>query len=99
MIKLKEVSAAIIYKEDKVLIARRSVGQKLAGYWEFAGGKKEPEETIEDCLVRELQEELNITVLPKRVIGYSDYNYEHGCIRLVGIDVISPFLTGGFCRA
>jgi len=53
MIKPKEVSvsAAIIYKEDKVLITRRSVGEKLTGYWEFAGRENEAEETIEECSI------------------------------------------------
>lgn len=84
--KYKEVSAAIIFQDDKVLIARRAPDQKLAGYWEFAGGKKEAGETIEDCLVRELREELGVHVLPMRIVGTSDYSYEHGQIRLIGIE-------------
>lgn len=84
--KYNEVSAAIIFQEDKVLIARRAPDQKMAGYWEFAGGKKEAGETIEDCLVRELREELGVHVLPIKTVGTSDYSYEHGQIRLIGIE-------------
>jgi 8-oxo-dGTP diphosphatase len=56
------VTAAIIQREDCVLLARRSPGQKLAGFWEFPGGKVENGETPEACLTRELDEELRISV-------------------------------------
>lgn len=52
-----EVTAAIIEKDDKFLIARRAKGKHLAGYWEFPGGKIEADETAEACLYRELNEE------------------------------------------
>ena len=55
-----EVTAAIIEKDDKFLIARRAKGKHLAGYWEFPGGKVEPGESPEGALVRELHEELGI---------------------------------------
>lgn len=45
-----EVTAAIIEKDDKILIARRAKGKQLAGYWEFPGGKIEADETAEACL-------------------------------------------------
>ncbi|TNF23958.1 MAG: (deoxy)nucleoside triphosphate pyrophosphohydrolase [Deltaproteobacteria bacterium] len=45
-----------------VLIARRAPGRRLAGQWEFPGGKIEPGETPEACLARELDEELGVTV-------------------------------------
>lgn len=56
------VIAAIIRKGSKILIARRSPKKHLAGYWEFPGGKIEEGETPEECLARELKEELGITV-------------------------------------
>lgn len=56
------VSAGIIRKGNKTLIARRSPNKHLEGFWEFPGGKIEEGESPEDCLQRELQEELGITV-------------------------------------
>lgn len=57
------VTAAILRRTDgAVLLARRAPGRRLAGQWEFPGGKIEPGETPEACLARELTEELAITV-------------------------------------
>jgi mutator protein MutT len=56
----KVVTAAIIRRNGSVLLARRSSGEKLAGFWEFPGGKVEDGETPEECLARELDEELGI---------------------------------------
>lgn len=54
-----EVAAALIQDEaGRYLITRRLAGSHLAGLWEFPGGKREPGETIEGCLRRELSEEL-----------------------------------------
>jgi 8-oxo-dGTP diphosphatase len=58
----RTVAAAIIQKEDCILLARRSPGEKLAGFWEFPGGKVENGESPEECLARELREELGIGV-------------------------------------
>ena len=52
------VTAGVIINENKVLIARRSPAEKVAGGWEFPGGKLEQGETKQECLVRELKEEL-----------------------------------------
>ena len=57
------VSAGIIDRDDGyILIARRPPGAWMAGYWEFPGGKLEPGETPEECLAREIREELSIDV-------------------------------------
>ncbi|MFN7057122.1 8-oxo-dGTP diphosphatase MutT [Hyphomonas sp.] len=56
------VAAALFDGEGRVLLAQRPEGKQLAGLWEFPGGKLEPGETPEAALVRELQEELSITV-------------------------------------
>ncbi len=57
-----EVTAAIVMDQGQVLIAQKESTHKLAGLWEFPGGKMEPGETPEECLVRELDEELGITI-------------------------------------
>jgi 8-oxo-dGTP diphosphatase len=55
-------AAALVDVDGRVLIAKRPFGKSFGGLWEFPGGKLEPGETPEACLVRELFEELSITV-------------------------------------
>lgn len=59
-----QVAAGLIFREGRYLIARRKAGTHLGGLWEFPGGKREPGESLEDCLHRELREELGIDVTP-----------------------------------
>jgi 8-oxo-dGTP diphosphatase len=54
------VAAAIIERDGRWLMARRLKGTHLEGLWEFPGGKADPGETLEACLVRELAEELGV---------------------------------------
>lgn len=56
------VAAALIDEDNRVLIAQRPEGKALAGLWEFPGGKVDAGERPEDSLIRELHEELGITV-------------------------------------
>jgi 8-oxo-dGTP diphosphatase len=58
-------AAALIDADGRILLARRPEGKKMAGMWEFPGGKMEPGETPETALARELREELGITVSPE----------------------------------
>jgi 8-oxo-dGTP diphosphatase len=53
-------AAALIDERNRVLVARRPAHKSMAGLWEFPGGKVEPGETPEACLIRELEEELAI---------------------------------------
>ena len=63
MLKTLLVAAcALVDVDGRVLIGQRPAGKALAGLWEFPGGKIEPGETPEACLIRELDEELGITV-------------------------------------
>ena len=55
-------ACALIDPDGRVLVAQRPEGKPLAGLWEFPGGKVEPGERPEDALIRELHEELGITV-------------------------------------
>ena len=57
-----EVAAGLVEREGQILITQRKAGSHLAGLWEFPGGKREAGESWEDCLIRELLEELAITV-------------------------------------
>lgn len=56
-------ASALVDADGRVLIAQRPVGKSMAGLWEFPGGKVEPGERPEQTLIRELDEELGITVL------------------------------------
>jgi len=57
-----DVTAAVIQNKKKILITQRPEKGLLGGLWEFPGGKKEPRESLEQCLKREIQEELNIEI-------------------------------------
>lgn len=54
------VAVALVDVDGRVLIAKRPPGKKMAGLWEFPGGKVDPGETPENALIRELKEELGI---------------------------------------
>lgn len=57
-----DVAAAVIRQKKKILITRRPEKGLLGGLWEFPGGKKELKESLEECLKREIREELNIEI-------------------------------------
>lgn len=61
--KVIEVSAGLVFRSGKLLITQRHAKAHLGGLWEFPGGKREPGETFEQCLVRELREELGVEVV------------------------------------
>ena len=83
---MKLVTALLLKNEEnQYLVARRSVDQSMAGYWEFPGGKVEPNETIAECLIREIREELTLEVIPGEEIVRVDYNYDHGQFQIIGI--------------
>jgi len=57
-----EVSAALIFRDGQLLITQRHAGAHLGGCWEFPGGKREAGETFEQCLIREIREELGVDI-------------------------------------
>ena len=77
-----DVAIAIITRGGKVLICQRPDRGTFAGYWEFPGGKREPDETVTDCLRREVLEELAIQITPVRALRTVDHDYARGRIRL-----------------
>ena len=71
-----KVVAALIEKNGKYLIARRSTGSSdVLGKWEFPGGKIEPGETPEQAIKREIKEELNTDIAVKRFFCNVQYDY------------------------
>ncbi len=83
---MRLVTAAIIRKGPLVLVARRDPLQKLSGFWEFPGGKVEDGETLEECLVREIYEELGVRATAGQTLCESEFHYEHGSFRIVAIE-------------
>ena len=72
------VACALVDADKRVLIAQRPEGKTLAGLWEFPGGKLEPGERPEQSLIRELHEELGITVAEPCLapLTFASYGYE-----------------------
>lgn len=71
----RQVTAAVIEKDGRILIAQRRKGSALGGKWEFPGGKIEPGETAEACLKRELREEFEIEAEIGKFIIESRFRY------------------------
>ena len=69
------VTAAVVERDGAFLLARRLDGTHLAGHWEFPGGKRHAGETLEECLAREIREELDadIEVGPEILASVHDY--------------------------
>lgn len=66
----------------RVLIARRRHDTVLAGFWEFPGGKIEPDESPRDCVIREFEEELGIRVVVDEAMPVIDHEYDYANVRL-----------------
>lgn len=77
-----EVTAGIFIHEKHVLLMRRSAGHSAAGGWEYPGGKIEPGETGEQCLHRELNEELRINAEIGEKMAESTFKTESKTIHL-----------------
>ncbi|MFC0878204.1 (deoxy)nucleoside triphosphate pyrophosphohydrolase [Saccharicrinis sp. FJH2] len=81
------VTCAIIVNDNRVLICKRGPQMNNPGKWEFPGGKIKPEETEEECIIREIQEELNISIEPRKQIRHFAYG---STIELI------PFICSGY---
>ena len=74
------VSAAVIFRtnpathQKEVFATQRGYGD-WKGWWEFPGGKIEEGESAEECIVREIKEELSAQVSAEKIIGVVDYDY------------------------
>ena len=77
-----EVAAGVVFRQGQVLITQRRPGGHLGGLWEFPGGKRESGETFEECLQRELREELGIEVEVGKWLGSVTHAYPEKTVHL-----------------
>ena len=77
-----EVSAALIFHNGRLLITQRLANAHLGSLWEFPGGKREADETFEQCLVREIREELGIEISVGELFEEITHAYAEKTVRL-----------------
>lgn len=77
-----DVACAILEHDGKVLAAQRSATMRLPLKWEFPGGKLHPGESAAACLVREVQEELGVTVRVVTALPVHEHRYDNFAVRL-----------------
>ena len=88
---MTEVAVAILRKEKRILICQRKKNGRYGLRWEFPGGKLEPGESIDQCLRRELLEELSITIHSIEHIKTEAAFYEDGGMFNVSYCFVSGF--------
>ena len=86
------VTCAIVYFNDKILVTQRSETMKLPLKWEFPGGKLEENETQIDCIKREILEEINIEIEIVKKLTESVFDY--GTFQIKLIPFIANFVSG-----
>lgn len=77
-----DVSAGLVFRSGKLLIAQRHTDSHQGGLWEFPGGKRKPDETFEQCLARELREELGVDVSVGMMLDEVTHAYPEKTVRL-----------------
>jgi 8-oxo-dGTP diphosphatase len=75
---MRRVAVGILRRDGKILACQRKKGGRYEFKWEFPGGKLEPSESVEECLARELHEELSVTAHSINHIEVQSAEYEDG---------------------
>jgi mutator protein MutT len=81
-VKVIDVAAGLVFREGRLLITQRQARAHLGGLWEFPGGKRKAKESFEQCLVRELREELGIEVVVGELIESLTHSYPEKTVHL-----------------
>lgn len=89
-----QVTAAIIRKDDTILICQRAKDDDAGLMWEFPGGKLEEGETPEQCIVREIKEELELDIKVNGIFAESEYHFN----RPVHFTFFEAEITGGIMK-
>lgn len=84
---IEAVNIALMDDRGRVFIAQRPFHKMFGGKWEFPGGKIEPGESLEACIVREIREELGVGIVTCDYVGAERFVYE-------GMHVTLHFFTG-----
>lgn len=77
------LAAVIRDQEGRILLARRKPALSQGGKWEFPGGKLKPGESPEECLIREIREELGIAIQVEHIFAASHFSYPGKNILLI----------------
>jgi mutator protein MutT len=77
-----EVAAALIFRHGKLLITQRQAGAHLGGLWEFPGGKREAGESWEECIAREIREELGVEMAVGPLFDSITHSYPEKTVHL-----------------
>ena len=77
-----DVAAGLVFRDGKLLITQRHAEAHLGGLWEFPGGKREADETFEECLARELREELGVEVVVGELVESLTHVYPEKTVHL-----------------
>jgi 8-oxo-dGTP diphosphatase len=80
--RIVDVAIGILVRDNRVLVCRRKQSGTFAGYWEFPGGKCEPNEPPAACVLRELSEEVGVTAEVLRLLAPIEHDYGHVHVRL-----------------
>ena len=93
--KTLQIAAGIIVFKGKVLLGQRLFSKDQGGLWEFPGGKLEEHETLEECLKRELSEEMNLPIEIERFFMKSMCAYEtkNVCLHVFLASVLNPQIS------
>ncbi len=77
-----DVAAALVFRDGQLLITQRHANAHLGGLWEFPGGKRELNESFQECLARELREELGIEVSVGELVESLTHDYPEKSVHL-----------------
>lgn len=89
---MQKVVCALIVDKGLVLVCQRGPGQKLAGQWEFPGGKVDPGESPEIALMREIREELTLDIALQQPSPWFPHQYPWGDMQM---QAFLATITGG----